>query len=175
MKGSRSIQQELIKWVFLIACVLMIIGGLLSSIIVFKEAKDVQDSLLHEIAILVRDGQVTSNNSRLKNNESEEVSILIQPVNAVLNNTNTLSIPTQLDDGLQTLTLDGELWRANVVTQTSSGQRYIIAQQTGIRNDLALASGLNVFVPLLVLMVIMLLLIKWQITYQFKPLDRLAK
>lgn len=181
MKVSRSIQRELTRWVLLIASVLMITGGLISSIFVFEEAKDVQDSLLHEIAILVRDGHVTGNNNRLENKESEDVSIVIQPVNAASDSSSdssdseNLSLPSQLHDGFQTLTLKGESWRVNVVTQFSDGQRYIVAQQTEIRNDLALASGLNVFIPLLVLMVIMLLLIKWQITHQFKPLNRLAK
>lgn len=175
MKVNRSIQQELTRWVLLIASVLMVIGGLVSSIIAFEEAKDLQDSLLHEIAILVREGYVVDNLDRLDNKMSEDVSILIQPVNITASSSNTLSLPTPLADGLQTLTLEGESWRVLVITQASSGKRYIVAQQTEIRNDLALASGLNVFIPLLVLMAVMLLLIKWQITHQFKPLNRLAK
>ncbi|SIS73917.1 ATP-binding protein [Neptunomonas antarctica] len=188
MKVNRSIQRELTRWVLLIASALMVIGGLVSSVIVFEAAKDVQDGLLHEISILVREGYVIDNINGLDNKKSKDVSILIQAVNSQAMNSRTmhsapnrsraagsLSLPSQLEDGLQTLTLKDDSWRVNVVTQTASGKRYVIAQQTEIRNDLALASGLNVFIPLLVLMVIMLLLIKWQITHQFKPLNRLAK
>ena len=143
--------------------------------IVFEEAKDIQDSLLHEIAIMVRGGHVIDSNNKLDNTESEEVSILVQRIDSESSGPDFLSLPTELVDGLQTLTLEGESWRVIAVTQVVTGKRYIVAQQTEIRNDLAIASGLNVFIPLLVLMVIMLLLIKWQIMYQFKSLNLLAK
>lgn len=175
MKANRSIQRELTRWIILIASILIVTGSVVSSIIVFEEAKELQDSLLHEIAMLVRKGYIIGNINKLENKESDDVSILIQPVNPVSSSSDTLSLPTPLVDGLQTLTLDGESWRLLLVTQTSTGKRYVVAQQTEIRNDLALASGLNVFIPLLILMVIMLLLIKWQIKNQFKPLNRLSK
>jgi len=84
-----------------------------------------------------------------------------------------LSVPADLREGLQTLTVDGENWRIMVATQAETGQRYLIAQPTELRDDLALASGLNVFLPMLVLVAVMLLLIRWMIHHQFQPLKSL--
>lgn len=180
MNTNRSIQQTLTRWVFITASALMVIGGGVSSIIAFEEAKDIQDSLLYEVAILVRDGYVSENINQLGTKKSgedesgEEVYILIQALNS-MSISDSLPQLSQSTDGLQTLTLEGQPCRAYLVTKVATGQRYIIAQQTEVRDDLALASGLNVFIPLFVLMVIMVLLIRWQITRQFKPLNRLAK
>lgn len=172
MKANRSIQRELTRWIIRIASLLIVTGGLVSSIIVFDEAKDLQDNLLHEIAMLVRKGYVKEN---INTPNSKDISILIQALSPGPSNSDTLSLPTQLVDGLQTRTLDGETWRILLVTQVSTGKRYVVAQQTEIRNDLALASGLNVFILLLILIASMLLLINWQIKRQFRPLNRLAK
>ncbi len=173
MKPTHSLQKELSRWIILTAFAFMVIGGLVSSAIAFWEAKDIQDSLLREIGSLVRYGHLGDNSSSLDNNEGEEISILIQPVDPPLSE-HSVHFPQKLKEGLQTLKLDGESWRVLMVTQLSSGLRYIIAQQTELRDDLALASGLNVFLPMLVLVALMLLMINWIIRREFKPLQQLA-
>ena len=170
---AHSIQHQLNRWIIMTSSAFMVFGGLLSASIVFKEATDIQDSLLREIASLVRQGNLGDNSASRNNNKGEELSILIQPVDAA-NSKYGLHLPENLVDGLQTLTLDGESWRVLVIKQTFTGEKYLIAQQTELRNDLALASGLNVFLPMLGLVIFMLVIIRWMIRHLFKPVDQLV-
>lgn len=173
MKTVKSLQSELSRWIILAASLLMVIGGLVSSGIAFMEAREIQDSLLQEIGMLVQQGYRPNKPTELKNQEGEEISLLIQPLEDP-SNQSTLVFSKTLKNGLQTVTLGDEPWRVLVIELADEQRHYIIAQPTELRDDLAVASGLNVFLPMLVLVGLMLLLVRWIIRYQFKPLKQLA-
>ncbi len=170
VKHTHSLQRELNHWITLTTLIFVTIAGILSGGIAFYEAQDLQDNILQEIAMLVRINQLTEN--KLHSNENGEESIIIQRLGSQLES--QLQIPGTLKDGLQTLNINGEDWRILVLTQPSSTQRFIVAQQTELRDEIAWNSSLNVFLPILLLVIITLLIINLIIRNAFKPLKKLA-
>ena len=58
MKPQHSLQRALTQQILTIAAVLMVVSGLVSAAIAFREAKEIQDSLLREISALVKHGHL---------------------------------------------------------------------------------------------------------------------
>lgn len=170
MKRERSLQQLITRHILLITAAIMVLGGLFSAVLTFNEARELQDSLLKELATLVKKGNLSS--VKMLNSENSDIHIRIQAIDTIANKESP-PLPKKLTNGVQTLVLEGEPWRA--VVATKNGQRFLVAQPTEIRDDLAFASGLTVLIPLLTLGVFMLLLIRWAINRQFSPLRPLIK
>lgn len=159
-----SLQHQLNRWILTTTFIFVTVAAVLSGALTFFEARELQDDILQEIASLVRVNQLTEN----KVPESDE-SILIQRLEK-----NNKDISYKLDDGFQTITIDDDDWRVYVVTQSSTKQRFVVGQQTELRDDIAWNSTLNVFWPIVSLVVILLLIINVFIRQAFKPLKRLA-
>lgn len=171
VKNRRSLQRELNRWIARTTFIFVIIAGIVSGSIAFYEARDLQDNILREIASLVRVNQLTEN--KVEKTKSEEESIIIQYLGSKF--TTQLQIPETIEDGLQTLRINGEDWRILVFTHLSSTQRIAIAQQTELRDEIAWNSSLNVFLPILFLVIITLFIINLIIRKAFKPLKKLTK
>lgn len=177
MTTRRSIQRDLSRGITLTALVLVLISGLVSGVIAFYEARELQDHILQEIAYLVTQGHLRDISTQ-RTHATDEEPIVIR----VLDERATkrgLNISENIPDGLQTLEIDGDSWRVLALTQSSPDRRIAIAQQTELRDEIARATGLSVFLPVLLLIVLMLLLIRTIIRARFKPLialsDRLDK
>lgn len=159
-----SLQHQLNRWILTTTFVFVAVAAILSGALTFFEARELQDDVLQEIASLVRVSQL-SENSLPKSDES----ILIQRLEPDNN-----KISHKLDDGLQTINIDDDDWRVYVVTQSSTKQRFVVGQQTELRDEIAWNSALNVFWPIVSLVVILLLIINVFIRQAFKPLKQLA-
>jgi len=83
------------------------------------------------------------------------------------------TFPGQLADGLQTVTIDGDSWRVFVRTD-GQGVRVAVAQQTEVRNALAVKSALRALLPFGVLVLVLLVLVRLLIRQLFEPLRVLA-
>jgi signal transduction histidine kinase len=171
VKPRNSIQRELSRSILLTSLVLVLIAGLISSTLAFFEARDLQDSMLREIAHLLKRDRL-SNIAPPAIRESEEETIIIQVLNGQPVN-RILQIPNDIADGLQTIQLDGEKWRVLILTKPVSGQRIAVAQQTELRDNIAWASSLYVMLPIVLLVIVMLLLIHFIIRNQLQPLKAL--
>lgn len=170
IKHTHSLQRKLNHWITFTTLIFVTIAGILSGGIAFYEARDLQDNILQEVARLVRINQLTEN--KLHSDDNEEESIIIQRLGSQL--ASQLQIPSTLKDGLQTLRINDEDWRVLILTQSSSTQRFLVAQQTELRDEIAWNSSLNVFLPILLLVIITLIIINLIIRNAFKPLKKLA-
>ena len=73
------------------------------------------------------------------------------------------------------MAFDGKNWRVFITTQTETQRHYSVAQQTELRDEIALTSSLSVLLPLVLLALIMSFIIHYIIKRQFRSLSQLAK
>lgn len=81
--------------------------------------------------------------------------------------------PAALPDGLQTVRIADDSWRVFVLTD-AEGVRLAVAQQTRLRDELAVRSAGRALLPFGVLALVLLLLVHWLIRQLFQPLRTLA-
>lgn len=200
MIKAKSLQRELYKWILISAAVLLLSGGLVAGVIAYNQAEALQDNTLREMSLLVRFGKMDSSDfedvrddedddedhedddddkqygkrfdRQGKKNRKEKASIIIQELGK---GRYLQKLSRDIDDGLQTIELDSEEWRILTVTQYGTNRRFVIAQQTELRDSLARSSALSAFYPMLIFLLVMLVLIHIIIRRQFKPLNALVK
>lgn len=184
-----SLQRELNKWIILSSLVLVVIAGVVAGFSAFWQAKELQDNTLKEISILVRNGQLNlsefnpqrekklSNKKKRKyvhdsdDDEEEESTVIVHELGKSI----TLpGISPSIPDGLRTIELRNDKWRVLAITQFDSKRRFIIAQPTELRNDIAWSSSKNSIIPIILLVLFLLLVIHIIIRRQFKSLNSLA-
>ena len=167
-----SIQRDLNRRIMLASLTVLLLAGALSATISFFEARELQDNMLREIASLVNNHQLSDNFSR-RDEKVEEETITVHFLSHLPGLDGGKSAES-LADGLQTISIDGEKWRVLVLTKADSGTRLAIGQQTELRDNIALASSLNVILPILLLTIIMLLVINYIIASRLRPLKTLT-
>jgi len=173
VKIRRSLQRDLNRWITWTALVFALVAGLTASGIMFYEAREHQDEILLEIAHLVNTGQLNENTPHQRHDDGEEdEAILIRRLDTD-SPPAMPRLPKNLSDGLQTITLENEQWRVFTI-HLASGKRYAIAQRTEHRDEIALASSLNVFLPIILLVLVMLLIIHFIIRNRLSPLKSLS-
>jgi len=166
---QKSLQRELSRWIIFIALVFVLLGGGIAGFFAFNQARELQDHTLMEIAALIRAGKL--NESRIIHHDIEKETIII---NELGKKQHVPIIPYHIKDGLQTLELDGSRWRVFIITQKGSNRRFSVAQQTELRDEIALSSSLGVLLPLILLVLLMLFIIHFIIRRQFRSLRVLA-
>jgi two-component system OmpR family sensor kinase len=170
MIRQKSLEHELRRWIILTALAFVILGGVIAGGVAFYQARELQDHTLLEIAVLVRSGMIAD--SQLVHHDIEEGTIII---NEIGKKQHVPIIPSSIMSGLHTMKLDGNHWRILIITQANTQRRFSIAQQTELRDKIAWSSGLSVFLPIALLVVIMLLMIHLIIKRQFRSLGLLTK
>jgi two-component system OmpR family sensor kinase len=83
-------------------------------------------------------------------------------------------LPTTLADGLYTLEVSGEAFRVLVKT-TAAGERIVVAQESGFRNEIARGSALRTVMPFLVLVPVLLLIVADLVRKMFRPIATLSR
>ena len=86
----------------------------------------------------------------------------------------TLSLPATLAGGLHTLTISNEPFRVLLKT-IEDGQCIAVAQEIGIRDEIARASALCTLMPILMLVPSLLLIVANLVRNIFRPVAMLAK
>jgi len=172
VKARQSLQRDLNRWITLTALAFALVAGLAVSGITFYEAREHQDEMLREIAHLVNTGQLNENTPHQQGDDDDEV-ILIRRLDSHSPQAPP-RLPENLSNGLQTITLDNEQWRVFTITLASVSQRYAIAQKTEERDEIALVSSLNAFLPIVLLVLVMLLINHLIIRNRLSPLKSLA-
>jgi len=179
MIKQHSIQKSLNHWIALTAAIFMLLGGLLSSHITFVEVAEEQDEIMLGIGGLMGNVLLSDSHnitiSEEENGEIETETILLVQILNRKSDQDILQLPDRMDNGFYSITQDNKEWRVLVVTQDSSNNQIAIAQLTEARNYLAWLSGLNVFLPMLALVIFMLMMINRIIKYQFKQVNILAQ
>ena len=170
MSQQKSLQRELNRWIVLTALIFVLIGGLIAGGVAFYQARELQDNTLLEIASLIHAGKV--NESKMLHHDIRKDTIIINDLGG---EQHTPVIPSNTPDGLHTMELNDSTWRVLVITLPDTQRRFSVAQQTKLRDKIAMAGSLNVFLPIALLIVIMLIIINLIIRRQFRSLSCLTE
>jgi len=167
-----------------------------------KEALKLQDHYLEMIALLISDehGAALPTYSAepkfdSKNNyytvlklhfekegtELQEAQIVIQPINVQSPTVQQkkaeaswLQLPAHIVDGLSTIESNGDEWRVFVRTLPNH-QRFLVGQQTEVRDELATYTSLRMLIPLVILFPTLLLVMMFVIRQAFQPITQLTR
>lgn len=176
-----SIQWRL-AWGLSAAIVLMaLLAGSVSFYTAFREANELQDDILRQVAALIRQ-QPAGARAQLDlqgehgGESAFESHLVVQalPVAGQAHRPGTLGLPATLADGLHSLTLDDDRYRV-LVASLADGRRFVVAQETQLRDDIALNSAALTVLPLLVLVPVLLLVVTLLVRGLLRPVTRLAR
>lgn len=179
---NESIQLKLSASLMLTIVLVAIVAGIFSFVTAFEEAHELQDDTLRQVAALFDRQQLAMtphDAQRTIKAGDEESRVIVQPLGgdsesvANADAGTWLPLPNTLRDGLQTLEAGGEPFRVLVKT-AASGQRIAVAQETGVRDELARGSALRTLLPLLILIPILLLITADLVRKMFRPIADLA-
>ncbi len=159
-----------------------IAAGIFSFLSAFDEAQELQDDMLHQIAILVDQQRLSwtpaATGPRIENADDDST-VYVQALGAggsfagKVKNHVALPLPETLADGLQTLNVGDESYRVLVKT-LRAGSRIAVSQETDARNEMAYNSALRTLLPFLILVPVLLLLVAQLIRKLFRPIMDLA-
>ncbi|WP_321789093.1 HAMP domain-containing sensor histidine kinase [Burkholderia pyrrocinia] len=146
----------------------------------FDEAHELQDDVLREVATLLDRARapVPRAGGAGPASESDELSrVIVQPLDGApqpaADGTPRLALPPTLADGLHTVDSGGNAYRVMVHT-LANGERIAVAQETGMRDDVARESAWRTALPLLILVPILLLLVADLVRKLFRPVAALS-
>ncbi len=165
----RSLLRELTRWIFITTITVAILAGLIAGLLAFDEAREMQDEILVQIARTISiDTAGNSNNWSSRQNDSN---IIVQPLNDLKNK--SLDIDPEQADGFATIKYGNTSWRIYLITKPSN-QRFVIAQQTELRDEIAWANAISAMLPIIIMAAILLAAITWIIWSRMKPIKQLA-
>jgi two-component system OmpR family sensor kinase len=177
-----SLQFRLSLWLSLAILAVALVAGFFSFIAAFGEAHELQDDVLRQVASLFDNQHLPlphpDDSGRLPDSD-EESRVIVQylsasPATSTAGNANPpLALPATLHDGIQTFTAGDEEYRILVKTLVS-GERIAVAQETGLRNEIARDSALRTVMPFLILVPILLLVVADLIRKMLRPITALS-
>ena len=179
---NESVQLKLSFSLSLAILVIAVVAGIFSFVSAFDEAHELQDDMLRQVAALFDRQHLQhahpGDDGRAKGSD-EESHVIVQYLSDGSKAAGEgdegapLLLPITLPDGLQTLEVSGEPFRVLVKT-TSSGERIAVAQETGIRDEIARDSALRTLMPFLILVPILLLVVADLVRKMFRPIASLS-
>ncbi len=179
---NQSIQLKLSFSLTLAIVLVAVVAAVFSFVSAFDEAHELQDDTLHQIAALLerQPFPLTQRSSAGDANDSDEESrVIVQYLTdrgetvANGNGAMQLQFPTTLSEGLQTLMVGSEPFRVLVKT-TASGMRIAVAQETGVRDQIARDSAMRSVLPFLLLFPVLLLIVADLVRKMFRPIAALS-
>ncbi|MDE2047260.1 MAG: two-component sensor histidine kinase [Betaproteobacteria bacterium] len=171
-----SLQHRLSLGLSLAILVVASAAGVVAFLTAFNDANELQDEQLRQIAALMDRHRLPGVETRLPlqpgGDADAETQVVVERLDVPRPDGN--GFPANMPDGLQTVRVRGEPWRAFVRTLDATGQRIAVAQRTAVRDEVASDAALRTVMPLLILAPILLLLARWLLRRTFAPLARLA-
>lgn len=166
----QSLIKELIRLLFIATIAVSLLAGLIAGLLAFDEAREMQDEILAQIARTISDDTTSSSNNWT--GHQDDSNIIVQPIQKL--NKKALDFNPNQADGFVTIDYGEASWRAYLVT-TPSKQRFIVAQQTELRDEIAWASAASAMLPIFVMAAILLIAITWIIWSRMQPIKQLAR
>lgn len=158
-----------------ILCVALI-AGMFAFIEAFKEAHELQDDMLRQMAALFDEQhlpvQHLANEGRLADSD-EEAEVVVEVLPSGLSSGQDSRLPATLADGLQTAMVKGESFRI-LVKPLGSDLRLAVAQETALRDEIARDSALRTVLPFLILVPVLLLIVTALVRRMFEPVSHLS-
>lgn len=179
---NASLQLKLSVALSLTILVVAAVAGVFSFVTAFKQAHELQDVTLQQVATLFdRQHLVPSlpQNDSLARRNYRETRVVVQFLSEGARAVGqghmgaVLPLPLPLADGLQTVDVEGESFRVLVKT-TPLGERIAVAQETDVRDDIAEISALRTLMPFLILVPVLLLLVTSLVRQMFRPIAALS-
>ena len=172
-----SIQLRLSLWLSLSILIIAIVAGVFSFSTAYNEAHALQDDILRQVAILFDQQRVLAHRSERGGNRDSRVIVQFLTNNAAspteLAAQAVLPLPLTLSDGMNTLTVNRLQYRVFVNT-LPSGDRFAVAQETDVRDEIARNSALRTIMPFLILMPTLLFVIAHLVRKMLQPISSLA-
>ncbi len=179
---NASIQLKLSLTLSLAILIIAVVAGVFSFMAAFDDAHELQDDTLRQVAALFNRQHVPPvrpGDDKQAQDSDEESRVVVQYLadgkNAARERDTgvLLPIPSTLVDGLHTLDLAGEPFRVLVKT-TALGERIAVAQETGVRDEIARDSALRTLMPFLILVPVLLLIVADLVRKMFRPIAALS-
>ena len=172
---KHSLQRTLNRRVLTASAVFALLASAVSGWIAFNEARELQDSLLRQVAVLAASRPSAS--GLFDRDTDPEDTLVLQRLG--VRSAAGLALPAALPDGLHTLTVNGVGWRVLVYTGqpdgSGQGQRLAVSQQTEARDEVAWNNGLHTLLPVLLLAPLLMAVVRLAVTQSMKPLCDLAE
>jgi two-component system, OmpR family, sensor kinase len=178
-----SLQFRLSFFLAVTSLIVALAAGAVSFGAALAEAHELQDSMLKQIAVLAamtpgqQSRRVSADLSTLDADEETRVSVQWLPAPGQLSSSSAssadLPIPAGIGDGFHNLSLDGEDHRV-VIRSEADGSRVVVAQEAGLRNEIARASALRTIAPMLLLAPLLVLVVTTMVRKLLTPLTQLS-
>ncbi|MBS0391642.1 MAG: two-component sensor histidine kinase [Proteobacteria bacterium] len=178
-----SVQRRLSLGLTLAILVVALLGGVLSFLAAYDEARELQDDVLRRVAQLVERQRVYAPTTPLGfqiQGDEEDSRVIVQHLGPEPSaeprpgDETIVPLPATLPDGLRTLDLGGESFRVLVRT-TAAGERFAVMQDSRLRRELARYGALRTVLPFALLMPVLLLVVAELVRKLFRPIARLAQ
>ncbi len=177
----QSLQFRLSAWVSALLLGVAVVAGAFSFITAFEEANELQDDTLRQIAALIDRNHlpVATASEQLPEFASDsDVQVVVQRLPNARETTprssaTPLLLSAELPDGLQTVMIEDESWRL-FVTTLAADRRFVVGQQTAVRDETARDGALRTLMPFVILIPILLLVLRDVIRRMLKPMRDLA-
>jgi two-component system OmpR family sensor kinase len=178
---SDSVQLRLSVTLSLAILIVAVLAGAFAFISALKEAHEMQDESLHQVAVLFDRQHMTLRYPGAERivGDDEESRIIVQYLADSTKATGNddasipLPFPVTLADGLSTLNIAGENFRVLVRT-TSTGERIVVAQEADVRDKEARESAWRSLLPFLILFPVLLLVVGDLVRKLFRPIATLS-
>ncbi|AMP00066.1 his Kinase A domain protein [Collimonas arenae] len=178
---KRSLQYRLSIWLSLAIIGIALAAGVFSFFSAFRDAHELQDDQLKQIAALVSRHhlQVTlADHPESVPDIDPESRVIVQALppatgSAQAADGQALLLPANVRDGMHTVAVHDHEWRLFAKT-LDDGSRIAVAQQTEVRDEVARDSALRTVMPFVILVPVLLILMGVLIRQMFKPLRHLA-
>ena len=177
-----SVQLKLSFSLSLAILIIALVAGLFSFVSAFDEAHELQDDMLRQVAAVFDQQNLPlahpgdGGGAKVSDEESR---VIVQNLADGSKATGKreagapLALSITLADGFHTLEVSGELFRVLVKT-TPNKERIAIAQEAGVRDEIARDSALRTLMPFLVLVPILLLIVADLVRKLFRPIALLS-
>ncbi|WP_028537146.1 ATP-binding protein [Paludibacterium yongneupense] len=168
---GHSLQFRLSLYLSLTILVIAVVAGAISFHTAWREANEMQDDHLREVAELVSNLPASASRLHYRSDSGDaDARLVVQPLPTPAEG--GLALAADLPDGLHTVRVRHEAWR--VYVGTVDGSRLAVAQPATVRDEIARDSAMRTLLPLGVLFPLLLLLVGGLVGRMFRPMRRLA-
>lgn len=177
MSPRNSLQWRLSVGLFAVIIATGVLAGAASFVWALRDANEILDGTLHDAAGLITSGRMPlpQTDAQLPGSEPDN-DVLVVPLSATGRASSQLGARWGgLADGLHTVEYEGLSWRVLVTRMRASADRVAVAQQTEVRDEIALHSALRTVLPLLVLIPLLGALVRFVVRRTLAPVGRLAR
>jgi len=179
-----SLQGRLALWLSTAIIVVAVVAGSVAFVTAFREAHELQDDMLSQVAtLLAQNGLKSASDTTIKGGvvSDPESRLLVQMFPNIqiterphADKSLSFELPGDLSDGLHTLAIHHEMYRILVKTITGD-KRLVVAQETELRDEIARDSAMRTLLPFLFLVPLLIVVASSLIRTIFRPITQLSR